>query len=421
MLTKSSTELVRQQNSALVLAALRRWARISRIPKFPPQPGSPRRRCRRSRPSWSAPGVIAKAEQHVQGGRGRPRVLFAPAPRLRLHRSSCVSPRMWCSIRWPTMAGTLLDRFEEAPQSRPARHGRAFARRPSSRRWSACCSRSRLDKRDRVLAISISSKGLVDADRRGGCSGRRSSAASSSTLPRCLQPEWRARVMLNNETLLVAQALAAEGGAREDGGFRCACRHLARPQHRAWRCPQGQVRRARRDGAEFRPHAACGHRLACAAAAPMAASRRLPASTGFCAPPSRCRPTRSRRSSCRLPKWTRSPRARARGIAWRGYAFRQAGIALGNGISRMLSLYEPYADLRDRARHALLRSPARRVGGGRIASRSSSAFRARPRYRSCSTSSGSCSTAISSVPWARSTARLLQRDSLRNSRSVEPG
>lgn len=71
MLTKSSTELVRQQNSALVLAALRRKGSLSHT-EIAAQTGLASATISVITAELERSGIIAKTEQHVQGGRGRP-------------------------------------------------------------------------------------------------------------------------------------------------------------------------------------------------------------------------------------------------------------------------------------------------------------------------------------------------------------
>ena len=76
MLTKSSTELVRQQNSALVLAALRRAGNLSHT-EISAETGLASATVSVITAELEKAGVLAKAEQQVHGGRGRQRNCFA--------------------------------------------------------------------------------------------------------------------------------------------------------------------------------------------------------------------------------------------------------------------------------------------------------------------------------------------------------
>ena len=76
MLIKSSTELVRQQNSALVLATLRRLGPLSHT-DISEHTGLASATVSAITAELERAGVIEKAEQQVPSGRGRPRVLFA--------------------------------------------------------------------------------------------------------------------------------------------------------------------------------------------------------------------------------------------------------------------------------------------------------------------------------------------------------
>jgi predicted NBD/HSP70 family sugar kinase len=199
MLGKSSTELVRQQNSALVLAALRRHGRLAHTEIS--------EATRLASATVSAitgdlerSGVIGRSEQQPASGRGRPRVLFS-------QRRDCgyviivtISSDV---IQYSLVdyAGTLLDRFGE-----PRRDGDTSAFIASiSAALQRVLDRSRIDK-DRILLVSISSKGLVDPARPvlvwSPVFGSRSVDFAAA-----LGEGWSASVTLNNETLLVATAL----------------------------------------------------------------------------------------------------------------------------------------------------------------------------------------------------------------------
>ena len=142
MLTKSSTELVRQQNSALVLAALRRDGAALAYGNFRLTPGLPRPPFRRSPPTGTG-----RSHREIRtagaGGRGRPRVLFA-------QRRDCgyliVVSISSDVVQYSLVdyAGKLIDRFEEARNRMIARHG-AFRRMGFVDGLERMLSRSRLD------------------------------------------------------------------------------------------------------------------------------------------------------------------------------------------------------------------------------------------------------------------------------------
>src|SRR6218665_2589750 len=76
MLTKSSTELVRQQNSALVLSAIRRGGAASHT-ELSTRTGLASATVSAITADLERAGVLEKSEQQALGGRGRPRVLFS--------------------------------------------------------------------------------------------------------------------------------------------------------------------------------------------------------------------------------------------------------------------------------------------------------------------------------------------------------
>ncbi|MDP9630125.1 UNVERIFIED_ORG: putative NBD/HSP70 family sugar kinase [Ensifer adhaerens] len=335
MLTKSSTELVRQQNSALVLAALRRARNLSHT-EISAATGLASATVSAITAELERAGVIAKAEQHVQGGRGRPRVLFTP-------RRDCgyiVVVRISSDVVQYSLTdygGTLLDRFEEG-RNHDQRGTDAFAR-TFVEALERLLQRSRLT-RDRVLAISISSKGLVDADT-DAARLLWSPVFGSEQLDfaALLAPEWRARVMLNNETLLVAQALAAEAERAPDGGFRSLAaislgHSIGLGVARKGGFGEIDVTAPNFGHMLHAPSAGlcrCGAYGCIEAAAGfygiLRAAFEVPADTI----PAKFVPI------AEMDKIAASAR---QGHRMAGYAFRQAGIALGNGVSRMLSLYE---------------------------------------------------------------------------------
>jgi predicted NBD/HSP70 family sugar kinase len=333
MLTKSSTELVRQQNSALVLAALRRKGSLAHT-EIAEQTGLASATISAITAELERAGAIAKSEHHVQGGRGRPRVLFAP-------RRDCgyvVVVRISSDVVQYSLAdygGVLLDRFEEVRDrdlAGAAAFGRLFAAA-----LDRLLKRSRIEK-ERVLAISISSKGLVAAD---GARLIWSPVFGSEELDfaSLLGSEWPARVMLSNETLLVAQALAVQ--AEKKGGVFKALAAVSLGHS----IGLGLARKGKSGELDVSaPN--FGHMLHAASAGlcRCGAYGCIEAAAGFYGilrtafeVPSDTIPAKF----VPLAEMDKIATSARQGHRMSGYAFRQAGIALGIGISRLISLYEP--------------------------------------------------------------------------------
>src|SRR5690606_22818479 len=118
MLAKSSTELVRQQNSALVLSVLRREGRLSHT-QISEATGLSSGTVSAITAELERSAIIEKIEQQAASGRGRPRVLFSQRRDCGYLITVVVSSDI---IHYSLVdyAGTLLDRFaetrrEEAP------------------------------------------------------------------------------------------------------------------------------------------------------------------------------------------------------------------------------------------------------------------------------------------------------------------
>lgn len=333
MLTKSSTELVRQRNSVLVLAALRRHGALAHteISDF----------TRLSSATVSAitadlekAQIIEKSEQQPAGGRGRPRVLFRQQRDCGYLVVVIISSD---AVQYSLVdyLGRLIDRFSEERSHDPA----GAARFASSVRdgLERILSRSRIE-RDKVLMISISSKGLVNSAEPvlvwSPIFG--SDQIDFETL---LRPEWKAKIILDNETLLVAAALGAHEEKVKGGGFRSlAALSLGHS------IGLGIVRRAGHGGQDISaPN--FGHMLHMANGGLCRCGTRgcIEAHAGFYA---------ILRAAFEVPLDTIPAKfvpiaeldkiaAQARhGHRISAFAFRQAGLALGNGLSRMLSLTE---------------------------------------------------------------------------------
>ncbi|QRM56392.1 ROK family protein [Sinorhizobium sp. BG8] len=333
MLTKSSTELVRQHNSALVLSSLRRHGALSHT-DISEHTGLASATVSAITADLERAAIIEKKEQQSLGGRGRPRVLFA-------QRRDCgylISVRIASDVVQYSLvdyAGTLIDRFEEARVQSDASTAQFVE--DFRRALMRLAQRSGIEP-SRVLAISISSKGLVDPSSAqlvwspvfGG---------NQIDFAEVLSDQWRARVTLNNESLLVAHALAirAEKSAETSSpsllvlslghsvGLGIARKDASGELHA--NAPNFGHMLNSADGKLCR----CGS-FGC-----------IEASAGFYG---------ILRTAFEVPPDTIPakfvPVAEMDKIALRArqghrmseYAFRQAGLVLGQGLSRVLSLYE---------------------------------------------------------------------------------
>ena len=333
MLTKSSTELVRQRNSVLVLATLRRHGALAHteISDF----------TRLSSATVSAitadlekAQVMEKSEQQAASGRGRPRVLLR-------QRRDCgyliVVIISSDAVQYSLVdySGKLIDRFSEDRSHDPAGAGRFVngVRQGLER----ILSRSHIE-RDRVLLISISSKGLVNSFE-PVLVWSPIFGSDQIDFELALRPEWKAKVILDNETLLVAAALGAREENVKGGDFRSlAALSLGHS------IGLGIIRRTSHGGHDVSaPN--FGHMLHMANGGLCRCGTRgcIEAYAGFYA---------ILRTAFEVPLDTIPAKfvplaeldkiaARARqGHRISGFAFRQAGLALGNGLSRMLSLTE---------------------------------------------------------------------------------
>jgi predicted NBD/HSP70 family sugar kinase len=333
MLTKSSTELVRQRNSVLVLSALRRHGALAHteISGF----------TRLSSATVSAitadlekAQLIEKSEQQAASGRGRPRVLLR-------QRRDCgyliVVIISSDAVQYSLVdyAGTLLDRFTEERSHDPAG---ALQFVVSVRAGlERILTRSTI-QREKVLMISISSKGLVNSVE-PVLVWSPIFGSDQIDFETALRPDWGAKVILDNETLLVAAALGAREEKVRGGDFRSlAALSLGHS------IGLGIVRRTNHGGHETSaPN--FGHMLHLANGGLCRCGTRgcIEAYAGFYA---------VLRAAFEVPVDTIPAKfvpvaeldkiaIRARqGHRMSAFAFRQAGLALGNGLSRMLSLTE---------------------------------------------------------------------------------
>lgn len=333
MLTKSSTELVRQRNSVLVLSALRRHGAVAHteISDY----------TRLSSATVSAitadlekAQIIEKSEHQAASGRGRPRVLFR-------QRRDCgyliVVIISSDAVQYSLVdyAGKLIDRFSEERSHDPAGAVRFAAAVKAG--LSRILERSRIS-RNKVLLISISSKGLVNS-LEPVLVWSPIFGSEQIDFESALRPEWQAKIILDNETLLVAAAL----GAREENVKGEDFRSLA-ALSLGHSIGLGIVRRTPHGGHEISApnfghmlHMANGGLCRCGAKGCIEAHAGFYAilRTAFEVPldtiPAKFVPV------AELDKIAAQAR---QGHRMPAFAFRQAGLALGNGLSRVLSLTE---------------------------------------------------------------------------------
>lgn len=202
MLAKSSTEIVRQQNSGLVLAALRRHGSLSHT-DLSDRTGLSSATVSAITADLERHHIIAREEQAPSTGRGRPRVSFTH----RRKSAYLVAVRISSDVLQYSLVdygGTLIDRIDEVRRG----HEESASAFPAIVRSAVerLAARSALGLKE-IGVVSISSKGLVDPtdpvllwspvfgndiidfrDIQGGA----------------LQPD----ILLSNETRLVAAALA---------------------------------------------------------------------------------------------------------------------------------------------------------------------------------------------------------------------
>jgi predicted NBD/HSP70 family sugar kinase len=333
MLTKSSTELVRQQNSALVLASLRRHGPLAHT-DISQHTGLASATVSAITADLERAEVLERREQQAPASRGRPRVIFGQ----RREAGYLIAVRISSDMVQYSLAdygGTLLDRFEE-----PRNHG-DVSTGPFAAAFVAALERlverSQI-RRDDVLVVSISSKGLVDP-----ASARLVWSpvfgAQQVDFAALLQPAWRAKILLSNETLLVAHAMASRmEKARVNDLHAVAALSLghsiglgiARFDHMGEltvTAPNFGHMLNSADGKLCR----CGAQGCIEASAGFYGILR----TAFEVPPDTI-PAKF----VPLAEMDKIALRARQGHRMSEYAFRQAGLALGQGLSRMVSLYE---------------------------------------------------------------------------------
>lgn len=361
----ASTELVRQKNSLSVMAALRLHGSLSHT-DMSSFTGLASATVSAITMELERAGLILRKEQLAATGRGRPRILFAPRGAF-CHVAIVIISSDSVQYSLVDYAGKLVDRFTE--QRLAAEKGTFGGAILAG--LARLADRSRIDRHD-ILQISISSKGLVDA-----------AAATLVWSPvlgneridfrQLLSADGRNRVTLNNETLLAAKAIRMReqtkddpapealvtlslghsiglGIARSAGGtIEVSAPNFGHMLHLA-------------DGALCR----CGTKGCIEAYSGFYAILR----SAFEAPP-HAEPAKFV-PIAEVDKIAASARAGARMAR---FAFRTAGLALGNGLSRLFSLHghmpvfvtgpgTRYFDLLESGLHdGLAQSQAVRFGG----------------------------------------------------------
>ncbi len=328
---KSSAEWVRRRNSVMVLRALRRHGPLAHteLSDFTTLSSGT---ISAITADLERAQIIVKTEQQLAGGRGRPRVAFA-------QRRDCAyliviiisSDAVQYSL--VDYAGTLLDRFSESR----SQDGTGITRFVQSIRagLERIVARSKIAPQD-VLIVSISSKGLVD----GQAPVLRWSpifGGEEIDFAAMLGGEWTAKVILSNETLLVADA-AEQREEQAPGVEALAALSLGHS------IGLGIVRRTANGDREVAApnfghmlHEAngglcrCGTRGCIEAYAGFYAILRNAFAVPLDTIPAKFVPV------AELDKIAVSAR---QGNRRNRFAFHQAGLVLGNGLSRVLSLYE---------------------------------------------------------------------------------
>jgi predicted NBD/HSP70 family sugar kinase len=333
MLIKSGSEQMRQQNSVLVLSALRRHGPQSHT-DLAERTGLSSATVSAITIELERAGVLERSEQQPGSGRGRPRVLFSQRRDCGYMITAQISSD---AVQYSLVdyAGRLIDRFDEI-----RRHDAESSARfvPQFREaLDRLVGRSRL-ARESVMAISISSKGTVDAD------GHRLLwspllGGQAIDFAALLAPDWHAVVTLSNETLLVAQALGIARKAPETGeGDSLAVVSLGHS------IGLGIARVRRHDEVEASApnfghmlHATGGGLCRCGGYGCIEATAGFYGilRTAFQVPPDTI-PAKF----VPLAEMDKIAQMARTGNRMASYAFRQAGIALGNGLSRLMSFHD---------------------------------------------------------------------------------
>lgn len=325
----ASTELVRQKNSLSVMAALRLHGSLSHT-DMSSSTGLASATVSAITTELERAGLILRKEQLAAAGRGRPRILFGPRGAF-CHVAIIIISSESVQYSLVDYAGKLVDRFtEQRIAAEKGTFGGAILAG-----LARLADRSRIDRHD-ILQVSISSKGLVDT--------ATATLVWSPVLgderidfQRLVSGDGRIRVTLNNETLLAAKAIWMREQAKENpapealvtlslghsiglgiaraarGAIEVSAPNFGHMLHLA-------------DGALCR----CGTKGCIEAYSGFYAILR----SAFEAPP-QAEPAKFV-PIAEVDKIAASARTGARMAR---FAFRTAGLALGNGLSRLFSLH----------------------------------------------------------------------------------
>ncbi|MFK3781121.1 ROK family protein [Agrobacterium sp. NPDC089420] len=327
----ASTELVRQKNSLSVMASLRLHGSLSHT-DMSSFTGLASATVSAITTELERAGLILRKEQLAAAGRGRPRMLFGPNGAF-CHVAIVIISSDSVQYSLVDYAGKLVDRFTE--QRITAEKG-AFGNAILAG-LARLADRSRIDRND-ILQVSVSSKGLVDA-----------AAATLVWSPvlgderidfrQLLSADGRIRVTLNNETLLAAKAIWMREQAKEKGNA---------PPEALVTLSLGHsigLGIARATGGAIEVSAPnFGHMLHLADGALCRCGSKgcIEAYSGFYAilrsafeAPPQAEPAKFV-PIAEVDKIAASARTGARMAR---FAFRTAGLALGNGLSRLFSLH----------------------------------------------------------------------------------
>ena len=334
MLSRASTDGVREQNRKLVLSALRRRGALAHT-DISVETALSSATVTTITQDLESEGAIERTPVPAASGRGRPKVLFRPRAAAAHVVIGKISADL-VQLSLVNYSGTLIDRIEER-RPLPTAGTEAFLEilRGGLARLAG---RSNLAA-SQVAAISLSSKGLVSAERPVMLwspifGDRRIDFAAA------LSEYGNARILLSNETLLVAGALyRALGGAAT--GLRRPMATLSMGHSIGLGIvlpePVGEPR-LRAPNFGHMPHVPGGAMCRCGARGCVEAYAGFYAilRTAFDVPettiPAKFVPL------AEIEKIAATARAGNRRAQ---FAFRQAGTALGSGLARLMSLFEP--------------------------------------------------------------------------------
>ncbi|WP_165221136.1 ROK family protein [Affinirhizobium pseudoryzae] len=330
---KPGAEHLRRVNVAAVLAALRQAGRLSHT-DLSERTGLASATVTAVTADLERAGAIERLEQAASGGRGRPRVLFVRR-RTFSHVIAVQISSDQVHYGLADYGGTMIDRFSRprdlvsgTPDSLLGEMADAFAR---------LVSRSKLSPAS-IGAISLSSKGIVDPD-----AGRLvwSPVFGEKTVEfsSLIGAYPAADLFVSNETLLVAHAAARKAMAqRSDGGFggllALSLGHsigLGIARVEGGRLNVSAPNFGHMLNAVDDRLCRCGSRGCIEATAGFYGILRL----AFQVPPNTI-PAKF----VPLAEIEKIALSARQGARMAQYAFRQAGLALGQGLSRVLSLNE---------------------------------------------------------------------------------